>query len=290
VRFPTVSFSLAALAAATCAPNLAAQWVSYTNQTSTRLVASSSLVANDVQEKDYAWADLDQDGDIDLVIVRKSPFTSTGHFSNVLLMNENGVLTDRSSTLTASDTSHPLLSSSNGFLDLTNDRDVVIVDVNGDGWLDVVTATTLTAGQPEYIRANRVYINQGGVGPAWLGLLYDDPNRIDDAAWGNGEHRFCAVEAGDIDGDGDADLYFGDYQQGGARSVDVNDRLLINDGTGYFTDQSATRMSATMLESSFGMAVKIADMNGDGKPDIVACSEKTSLELRWWKNLGHPKK
>jgi hypothetical protein len=29
-------------------------------------------------------------------------------------------------------------------------------------------------------------------------------------------------------------------------------------------------------------------MNCDGKPDIVACSEKTSLEVRWWKNEGLP--
>jgi len=264
VRLPTTPVSLVVLAAATCAPNLAAQWVSFTNQTSTRVVASSSLVASDSQEKDYGWADLDQDGDIDLVIVRKSPFTSGGHFPNVLLMNEGGVLTDRSSTLTTS-----TVPGSTGFLDATNDRDVAIADVNGDGWLDVITCTTLTAGQPEYIRANRVYINQGESGGVWQGLLYDDPNRIDDAAWGNGEHRFCAVEAGDIDGDGDQDLYFGDYQQGGARSIDVNDRLLINDGTGYFTDESSTRMSTTMLESSFGMAVKIVDMNGDGKLDIM---------------------
>lgn len=264
MRLSTNSFSLAALAAATCASSLSAQWVSYTNETGSRLSASAALVANDTQEKDYGWADLDQDGDIDLVIVRKSPFTSSGHFPNVLLMNEAGVLTDRSSTLTTS-----TVPGSSGFLDATNDRDVEIADVNGDGWLDVITCTTLTAGMPEYIRANRVYMNQGMSGGTWQGLLFDDANRIDDAAWGNGEHRFCAVSAGDIDGDGDEDLYFGDYQQGGSRSVDVNDRLLINDGTGYFTDQSAARMNTTMLESSFGMQVKIADMNGDGKLDIL---------------------
>ena len=264
MRSSTVTLSMAALAVATWAPSLSAQWVSYTNQTATRLNASAALVANDTQEKDYNWADLDQDGDIDLVIVRKSPFTSGGHFPNVLLMNEGGVLTDRSATLTTS-----TVPGSSGFLDATNDRDVEIADVNGDGWLDVITATTLTAGQPEYIRANRVYINLGMSGGVWQGLLYDDANRIDDAAWGNGEHRFCAVSAGDIDGDGDVDLYFGDYQQGGSRSIDVNDRLLINDGTGYFTDESAARMSVTMLESSFGMAVKIVDMNGDGRLDIL---------------------
>ncbi|MGK0303044.1 MAG: hypothetical protein ACI89X_003931, partial [Planctomycetota bacterium] len=51
MRLPTFSFSMAALAVATCAPTLSAQWVSYTNQTGSRLSASAALVANDTQEK-----------------------------------------------------------------------------------------------------------------------------------------------------------------------------------------------------------------------------------------------
>ena len=251
------------LAIASATAGLKAQWVSYLDKTSARVNAAAGLVLSDPEEKDYAWGDLDKDGDIDLIIARKSPFTSGGHFPNVLLMNESGVLVDRSATLTTS-----TVPGSSGFLDATNDRDVVIADVNGDGWDDVITATTLTATMPEYIRANRVYINLGESGGVWQGLLYDDANRIDDAAW-NGEHRFCSVAAGDVDGDGDQDLYFGDYQQGGARSLDINDRLLINDGSGYFTDESAARMTATMLESSFGMKVDIVDMNNDGKLDIL---------------------
>ncbi|MCB9877879.1 MAG: VCBS repeat-containing protein [Planctomycetes bacterium] len=255
---------MAVLAAVVAAPSLRAQWVSYTNQTATRLVASANLGTADTQEKDYAWGDLDHDGDIDLVVARKQPFTSTGHYPNVLFMNEGGVLTDRSATLTTS-----TVPGSSAFLDATNDRDVVIVDVNGDGWEDVVFATTLTDTQPQYIRVPRVYINRGDNGSGvWLGLLYDDPLRIDDTPWG-GFQRFCSVAAGDVDGDGDMDLYFGDYQQGGTRPVDLNDRLLINDGTGYFTDESAARMTVEMLESSFGMKVAMVDMNLDGKVDIL---------------------
>ncbi|MEZ6036076.1 MAG: FG-GAP-like repeat-containing protein [Planctomycetota bacterium] len=264
MRFPTLSTSLAVIAAAIAAPSVRAQWVSYTNQTATRLVSSAALGAGDTQEKDYAWGDLDQDGDIDLVVARKQPFTSPGHFQNVLFMNEGGVLTDRSATLTTS-----TVPGSSAFLDATNDRDVVIADVNGDGWDDVITCTTLTNTMPQYIRVPRVYINRGNNGSGvWLGLLYDDPLRIDDTPWG-GFHRFCSVAAGDVDGDGDIDLYFGDYQQGGTRPNDIDDRLLINDGTGYFTDETATRMTAEMVESSFGMKVAMVDMNLDGKLDIL---------------------
>ena len=230
--------------------------MTFQDQTSSRLVAASGLGSADPQEKDYAWADFDQDGDTDLVVVRKSPATTGGHFPNVLLMNESGVLTDRTSALASAS----LIPGSTGMLDATNDRDVVAVDVNGDGWLDVVTATTLTAGQPQYIRVPRVYINRGDdLLGNWLGFLYDDALRINDmqagASW-NGEHRFCSVAAGDIDGDGDKDLYFGDYQQGGARALDIDDRLLLNNGLGYFTDVTVARMTPTMVESSFENALR----------------------------------
>jgi hypothetical protein len=88
--------------------SLHAQWVSFSNETATRMPVGPGLntaatSTTDNQEKDYDWGDVDQDGDIDLVCVRKQPFTSTGRRANVLFMNEgvaeghaiNGVLVDR---------------------------------------------------------------------------------------------------------------------------------------------------------------------------------------------------
>ena len=82
---------------------LADGWVNYVNETSTRMPTgagqnNSATSTNDPEEKDYAWGDVDNDGDIDLVCVRKQPFTSTGKKINVLFMNEGGVLIDRTST------------------------------------------------------------------------------------------------------------------------------------------------------------------------------------------------
>ena len=68
-----------------------AQWVDLVDETAARMPAYSNdpaLSTNDLEEKDYAWGDVDNDGDIDLVVVRKQPFTTTGRRVNVLFMNE----------------------------------------------------------------------------------------------------------------------------------------------------------------------------------------------------------
>ena len=234
-------------------------WASYTKDNS-RLNANNSTVMNDSEEKDYAWGDLDQDGWTDLVIVRKTPYTNAGGKVNVLLMNEGGILTDRTSQY-ATDSS---VAGDNGFKTGTNDRDVAIADVNGDGWLDVITATTISPGQPKNISHPRIYINQGPNGAGdWLGLRYEDALIPDFGAFPN----FCAVAVGDVTGDGFPDLYFAHYEQSAV--VDLNDKLLVNDGTGNFTDESNARMSSAMLDSSFAVSAVIADMNGDGHNDIV---------------------
>ena len=54
--------------------------------------------------------------------------------------------------------------------------------------------------------------------------------------------------------------------------MDLNDRLLINDGNGFFTDESSARMTAAMRGSSFGTSAKMDDMNKDGFLDIISIS------------------
>ena len=253
------------------------QFALFVNETFERSVALGSLFANDVEEKDYAWGDVDNDGDIDLVIVRKEPFTTTGKKVNVLLINENGVLVDRTSTFArASDVFLDI-----GFETPTNDRDVVLVDVDGDGWLDIVTAPTLTDNQAKAVSHPRVYINLRDDPPGsgnWQGFEYQDA-RIPQMHPTAGP-RFCAVAAGDLTGDGAPDLYFADYDTPGGQIHDYQNKLLINDGNGFFADESVLRMGTlynyggnvgleNYLFSAFGTAAAIADMNNDGVNDVV---------------------
>ncbi|MEC9476112.1 MAG: FG-GAP-like repeat-containing protein [Planctomycetota bacterium] len=262
---------------------LAAQpdWVQFNNETATRINAAADVSTSDTAEKDYIWGDVDQDGDIDLINVRKLAFTTGGvsaFRTNVLFMNENGVLVDRTQEYaSASD-----VPGDNGFLTPTNDRDVILADVTGDGWDDIITAVTLADGSPKHIAYPRVYRNLGQSGGVWQGFLHEDariPQILGNASSGFPHApRFCSLDAGDIDNDGDLDVYIGDYDSGGTQTIDFNDRLFINDGSGFFSDGTATHFSGSIIiggspfpfpQSAFGMSSSIRDMNGDGQLDIV---------------------
>ena len=269
---------------------LHAEWVSWTEETSTRLSGPAATLTDDVEEKDYAWGDLDKDGDIDLVIVRKQPFTSAGKKVNVLLINENGILVDRTSSFAVASSVPGDL----GFMTATNDRDVVLVDIDGDTWLDIVTAVTISDDDPKHIGHPRIYMNQGEDGGGnWLGVRFEDakiPLLLSYSNEAGFNPRFCSVAAGDVTGDQRPDLWFGDYDSSGAggnpqpAGADFNDRLLINVGGIKFSDETQFRFSGliqipgsqdTSFEvSAFGAAAGIADINGDGINDIV---KQTSL-------------
>ena len=274
-----VTFGIAALGlAGSLTGDVAAQpplnnpWVEFEKDNS-HLAVDPNQISSGSTETDMAWADLDKNGYVDVVVVRKQPYTTPGKRRNLLLMNYDGVLENKTiQYASASDVPGDL-----GFNTLTNDRDVVIVDVDNDGWLDVVTATTLSDGDPKHIGHPRVYMNLGG--SPWQGLRHEDARAPQMFSFSNGQPqnpRFCSVDAGDVTGDGFADLYFGDYDSSGVGggspqgpNEDMNDRLWVNDGSGHFIDESQTRMTGQMLQSAFGMAVEIEDWNGDGVLDVM---------------------
>ena len=146
-------FSLFVLGLAAGAASAQSNWVDFVDETSTRLVLTS-IPLNDAEEKDMVAADFDNDGDKDVAIVRKIPFSNPGGLINVLLMNENGVLVDRTSTLGAD-------------FGVSDDcRDVLAFDSNNDGWVDLCNANTFGE-QP------RLFINQGESGGVWQGFAED---------------------------------------------------------------------------------------------------------------------
>ncbi len=253
------------------APAGAGGLLPFVDETPTRLVADPLLGALDLQEKDYAWGDVDGDGDDDLVVARKQPYSTAGRRINVLLLNEAGVLTDRSAEYaSAAD------DGGQGFLDATNDRDVQLVDLTGDGRLDIVTAVACylnnCPGVSKTLTHPRVYVNLGPDGEGnWLGFRYEE-DRIPEFSQAP---NFTAVAAGDVTGDGYADLYFTDSFS------TLEDRLLINAGLanpGHFGDESLDRLTLPMMFSNYATNAVIADMNGDLYNDIVK-SESGNVEI-----------
>ena len=266
---------LAATALAGTASAQGTHWAEVVKNPARLAVAPTSLSSSMV-ELDFGIGDLDRDGWDDVVIVRGPAGSGLGFHENFLLMNRGGVLMDETATFAASsDVAGDL-----GFLTPTNDRDVVVADVTGDGWLDVVTTTTLSDGQPKAISHPRVYVNLAEDGSGnWMGIRYEEA-RIPQLLTTGGlavAPRFCDIAAGDVNGDGAIDLHFVDYdntQTGHSEAVtdDLNDRLLINDGSGFFTDLSAVHLTASQLMSAFGNTNAVADMNGDGNNDILKLS------------------
>ena len=84
-------FSLATSASAQ------SNWVDFVEVTATNLTMVTVDKDTDDEEKDMSPGDFDRDGDTDLIVVRKVPFTVAGPRTNVLLMNVGGVLVERTS-------------------------------------------------------------------------------------------------------------------------------------------------------------------------------------------------
>ena len=230
--------------------SLFAQWLDFNDQSGSRIVVSnisdnSAPEAVDDQEKDLAVGDFDKDTFTDLVVVRKSPFSNPGPKTDLLFMNVNGVLTDQTNTYAPEFLS-----------DSTDSRDVICVDVNNDTWLDIFIVTTF-GDQP------KLFINQGeDINGDWLGFLDESSTRLPTITVN--PLQFCAGWSGDLTGNNFPDIYMVNYSPTG-NALDV---LLINDGTGNFSDESQTRLG-NLRNSSFGTSVEIHDIDNDNDLDIV---------------------
>ena len=89
----------------------------------------------------------------------------------------------------------------------------------------------------------------------------------------NPNHHWAGICAGDLDGDGDVDLFTGQWRGPG--------RLLRNDGDGAFTDDSAAAGVDVDLHHH---QCAIEDFDGDGRPDVFVAIDFDPNLL--WRNLG----
>jgi hypothetical protein len=92
------------------------------------------------------------------------------------------------------------------------------------------------------------------------------------AQWITANEVTTAIHFVDFDGDGDVDLLTLDPVIGSAAAVQPNNRLYLNNGSGAFTDATASHIPAPGVGNT---SVVVGDLDGDGDRDLVF----TSLRL-----------
>ncbi len=190
-------------------------------------------------------ADFDGDGQVDVVFVAEDEARHQLFFGD-----GKGGFTEASDRL-------PTGRQGNG---------LAVGDLNGDGLPDIFIGSTAEGGsRAEAARSRNV-------------LLLNDaerPGHFIDASKSHlpqGEDQTQGVAFADMDGDGDLDIVL-------ASPAHPN-RLLINDGKGRFSDQSQRLDLRVPMETR---EVHVADVNGDGRPDIVFFNI-TSNNAAWEKD------
>ncbi|MCI0696168.1 FG-GAP-like repeat-containing protein [candidate division KSB1 bacterium] len=197
-----------------------------------------------------AFGDVDGDGDADLLVTHlpvSAPFSGV----RLLLNNGQGVFAD----------------STKGRLDTSaySSLNVALFDANHDHRLDMALANhaiviTDENGNPIFSLSgqNAIFINQG------RGYFKDETalRRAETV-----QDLTVELAPGDVDRDGDLDLFVSNV---GFSAEQYLNRLLINNGQGYFADESAMRLPEEAVP--WNNDADFADFNGDGALDLFMAS------------------
>lgn len=186
-----------------------------------------------------ATGDLNRDGNLDLAIAPHS-----GGHSVVILLGDGkgGFRRAPNSPLV------PLKSTS------PHNHGLVVVDVNGDGNLDVVTANAGTnRGKPD----NAVSVLLGN-GRGAFRLAVGSPFKLGRLP--------ASIALGDLNGDGKPDLAAASE---GSKDLTV----MLGDGKGAFNPTSGSPFSLRAYANS----IAIGDVNNDDSPDLAVTHDDSSL-------------
>ena len=222
-------------------------WLNDPKQPGTFIDATAThLPAYEDDTQDIALADVDGDGDLDMVVANESP-------PNRLLLNDGkGHFREAPKALQ--------------LLTPLETREVHVFDANGDGRPDILFLN-LTSNNKKWDKdpQARLLTNKG------RGKFRDETktrlpeNRF--SSWGG--------MVMDFNHDGHPDLIVGAIDVPGFKPLQL--RAYANDGKGRFSDVTATVMPAATVGRSWSMAK--GDVNGDGVEDLFVGTWGTQARL-----------
>jgi len=190
---------------------------------------------------DSELGDVDRDEDLDLIVANYT--TVAEDYMDLFLNNGIGYFTENSAWLPPRSVS---------FL-----SGIDLGDVEGDLDLDIVAAN---------YGSNRLFLN----------LFLQGYSIASEDRFPRGSDNSNDVVFSDVDNDFDIDVFI-------ANNTGGKNRLLINDGTGYFTDETDERIP-TDTEQSNGES--LVDIDGDGDIDIFVANGFFPGRNKLWINDG----
>lgn len=169
---------------------------------------------------------------------------------------------------------------------VTTDRwatGVSLVDIDGDGWLDIYVSVSGPAWTPAARRANLLFVNNRN------GTFTESAAKYGIADTGFTTHAAFL----DYDGDGCLDLFLLENSPQDFRRSDMAVRaaggvrgsysqLYRNDCHGHFTNVS--EQAGMLAGAVYGLGVAVGDFNRDGRPDIYVSSDIDPNDLLFVNN------